>query len=157
MSFCQWNLNGLSAHDNIKISLLQAYITQSNCDIICLSETFLDSSILNDKDRIKIDGWSWIKSYHPSNSKKGGVCIYYKEHISLIKWDDICTQDNCLVTEIRSQTEKSFLTCLCYSPSQSQDEFKNFCTNFDILLHQINDELPICSIVIGGIYARCSR
>ena len=41
-----------------------------------------------------------------SDSKKGGVCIYYKEHISLIKWDDICTLDNCLVTEIRSQTEK---------------------------------------------------
>ena len=26
--FCRWNLNGLTAHDLIKISLLQAYITQ---------------------------------------------------------------------------------------------------------------------------------
>ena len=38
----------------------------------------------------------------------GGVCIYYKEHISLIKRDDICTLDNCLMTEICWQGEKCF-------------------------------------------------
>ena len=26
LKFCHWNLNGLTAHDGIKISLLQAYI-----------------------------------------------------------------------------------------------------------------------------------
>ena len=26
--FCHWNLNGLAAHDNIKIWLLQVYVTQ---------------------------------------------------------------------------------------------------------------------------------
>ena len=111
LTFYHWNLNGLTAHDNIKISLNQANVTQYNCDIICLSETFLNSSIQNDDDRIKIDGYNLIRSDHPSDSKKGGVCIYYKEHISLIKRDDICTLDSCLVTEIRSQNEKCFLTC----------------------------------------------
>ena len=48
----------------------------------------------------------------------GGVCIYYKEYISLIKRDDICTLDNCLMTEIRLQGEKCFLTCIYRSPSQ---------------------------------------
>ena len=43
------------------------------------------------------------------------------------------------------------------SPSQSQDEFKNFCTKFDILLSQINDERPISSIVPGDFNAWCSR
>ena len=28
LTFCHWNLNGLTAHDSIKISLLQAYVTQ---------------------------------------------------------------------------------------------------------------------------------
>ena len=42
-------------------------------------------------------------------------------------------------------------------PSQSQDGFENFCANFDIFLSQINDELPICSIVTGDFNARCSR
>ena len=45
LTFCHWNLNGLAARNNIKISLLQAYAAQDNCDIICLSEAFLYSSI----------------------------------------------------------------------------------------------------------------
>ena len=147
LTFCHWNLNGLTAHHSTKMSLLQAYITQHNYDIICLTETFLNSSIPSDDNRITIDGYNLIRSDHPSDSKKGGVCIYYKEHIPLILRDDINTLDNCLVTEIRSQNEKCFLTCIYRSPSQNQDEFKNFCTNFDILLNNINDELPLCSIV----------
>ena len=43
-------------------------------------------------------------------------------------------------------------TCIYRSPSQ--DEFKNFCTNFDILLSNINDKLPLCSIVTGDFDAR---
>ena len=39
----RWNLNGLTAHDSTKISLLQACVIQNNYDI-CLSETFLNSS-----------------------------------------------------------------------------------------------------------------
>ena len=140
------------ANTTFKISLLQY-----NCDIICLSETFLNISIQNDDDRIKSDEYNLIRSDHPSDSKKGGVCIYYREHISLIKRDDICTLDNCLVTEIRFQNEKCFLTCLYRSPSQSEDKFENFCTKFDIILSQINDALPICSIVTGDFNARYSR
>ena len=157
LTFCHWNLNGLTAHDSTKISLLQAYINQRNYDIICLTETFLNSSILSDDNKIKIDGYIIIRSDHPSDSKKGGVCIYYKEHIPLILRDDINTLDNCLVTEIRSQNEKCFLTCIYRSPSQNQDEFKNFCTNFDVLLNNIIDEIPLCSIVTGDFNARCSR
>ena len=85
LTFCHWNLNGLTAHDNIKISLLQAYVTQYNCDIICLSETFLNSSIQNDDDRIKIDGYNLIRSDDPSDSKKGGVFIIKSIYLLLNK------------------------------------------------------------------------
>ena len=130
LTFCHWNLNDVTAHDNIKILVLQAYVTQYSCGIICISETFLNSSIQNDEDRIKIDGYNLIRSGNPSDSKKGGVCIYYKEHISLIKGDDICTLDNCVVIEIRSQNEKCFLSSLYRSPSQSHDEFEDFCIKY---------------------------
>ena len=52
LTFCHWNLNGLTTHDSIKFSLLQAYITQHNYDIICLSETFLNCSIETNDDGI---------------------------------------------------------------------------------------------------------
>ena len=50
LTFCHWNLNGLTVHNSIKISLHQAYITQHNYDIIYLSETFLNSSIETNDD-----------------------------------------------------------------------------------------------------------
>ena len=115
LTFCHWNLNGLTAQNSIKISLLQAYITQHNYDMTCLSETFVNSLIEINDDRILIDGYNLIRAGHPSDSERGGVCIYFKENISLIK-RDICTLDNCLVTKIRSQGEKWFLTCIYRSP-----------------------------------------
>ena len=115
LNFCHWNSNGLTAHDSIESSLLQAYILQHNYDIICLSETFLNSSIKSNDDRISFDGYNLIRSGHPSDSKRSGVCIYYKEHIPLIKRDNICTLDNCLVMEIQSKGQKYFLTCIYHS------------------------------------------
>ena len=47
--------------------------------------TFLISLNQNDSDRIKIDGYNLITLDHPSDSKKGGVCVYYKKYISLYK------------------------------------------------------------------------
>ena len=67
LTFCYWNLNGLTAHDSTKISLLQAYITQHNNGIICLTETFLNSSILSDDNRITTDRFNLRRSDHPSD------------------------------------------------------------------------------------------
>ena len=47
-SICHWNLNIISAHNFIKVSLLSAYVSTHNFDILCLSET-----------------------YHPCNVKRG--------------------------------------------------------------------------------------
>ena len=71
-----------------------------------------------------------IRFDHPSDSKKGGICIYYKQRIPLISRDDLCTLDNCLVTEIRSQSEKSFLN-LWLPLTQSQSK------RIQNLLHKI--------------------
>ena len=154
LTFCHWNLNGVAAHEFIKVSLLQGYMTERNFDIICLSETFLNSSLDSEDDRLKIEGYNLIRSDHPSDSKKGGVCVYYKEHIPLVRRDDLCTLSNCLVTEIRLENEKCFLPCFYQSPSQTHE---NFCTNLDTLMDHINNELPICSVITGDLNDRCSR
>ena len=44
LSICHWNLNRIGAHNFIKVSLLIAYSSIHKYDIICLSETYLDSS-----------------------------------------------------------------------------------------------------------------
>ena len=59
----------------IKISLLKTYIATHKVDIICLSETYLDSSISNDDENSEIPGYDLFRADHPSNTKQGGVCI----------------------------------------------------------------------------------
>ena len=90
---------------------------------------FVHSSVHTNDDRISINVYNLIRADHPSDSKKGGVCIYYKEHIRLIKRENIRTSDNCFVPEIWSQGEEYLLTCIYRSPSQRHDEFDDFRTN----------------------------
>ena len=46
LSICHSNLNSISAHNYIKLSLLCAYISINKIDIICLSEIYIDSRYL---------------------------------------------------------------------------------------------------------------
>ena len=49
-SLCHWNLNRFPAHDFSKLSLIEAYNIHYNIhfDMICLSETYLDSFYVDD-------------------------------------------------------------------------------------------------------------
>ena len=38
-SICHWNLDNISAHSYIKLSLLRAYLFTHKFDVICISET----------------------------------------------------------------------------------------------------------------------
>ena len=42
-SICHWNLNSISVH-YIKLSILRPYLSTHKFDVICISETFLDSN-----------------------------------------------------------------------------------------------------------------
>ena len=70
-SYCHWNGNSILAHD--KLSLLAAYNSTQDYDTICISETYLDSSI--DENILKLDGYSLIIADHPGNMKRREVCI----------------------------------------------------------------------------------
>ena len=105
IKFCQWNLNGLAAADFIKVPLIQDLITTSNFDILCLSERFLDSSIPDDDLNIQINGYSLLRADHPNNFKRGGVYIYFKESLPLIRRNFLTTSKDCLVIKINVNNE----------------------------------------------------
>ena len=67
-SICHWNLNSLTAHNYLKVSLLRAYVAIKKFNVVCLSETYLDS--LSDDDNLNIPGYNVIRADHPSNTKK---------------------------------------------------------------------------------------
>ena len=90
LTLFQWDLNGIAAHDFAKISLIQSYALSCNTDIIFFSETFLDSSIEASDPNINISGYNSLRSDHPSNIREGGVCMFYKDYLPVIRRDDLC-------------------------------------------------------------------
>ena len=58
-----------------KVSLLSAYISVHKFDIICLSESYLNFEIPCDEENLEIPGYNLAREDHPSNSKRGGVCV----------------------------------------------------------------------------------
>ena len=83
LSTCYWNLNSIAAHNFAKLVLLKAFNLIPKFDIICLSETYLDSSILHNDGNLEIPGYNLVRSNPPSNKNRGGVCVYYKSHLPL--------------------------------------------------------------------------
>ena len=57
-SCCPWNANSILGHN--KISLLTAYHTVRRFNIICISETYLDSTV--DDKTIEITGYNLIRA-----------------------------------------------------------------------------------------------
>ena len=69
-NFCHWNLNNLPVRNYAKVLLLQAFNTLHKFELICLSETYLDSSISTEEKSLIIDGYALLCADHPSNTKK---------------------------------------------------------------------------------------
>ena len=106
--------------------LVGAFITNNNFDLVCLSETFLDSTITNNNVNIQINQYSLLRADHPNDIQCGGVCIYFKESLPLIRRNDLTNIKDCFVTKSNVNSEKCFFTCLYRSPSQSHDELECF-------------------------------
>ena len=69
-SLCHWNLNSLTACNYLTASLLQAYVAIKKFEVLCLSETYLDSYNLFDDDNFNLPGYNIVKIDHLSNTKK---------------------------------------------------------------------------------------
>ena len=124
-----------------------------NIDIICLSKTYLDSTIQWDNDNLEIPGYNLVRSDHPSNNKRGGVCIYYKAS-SPLRVINICFLQECIILEIMIGDKQCSLVALYRSLSQNQDEFDSFSKNLEITLDKLALNNPFMLVVIGDLNAK---
>ena len=74
---CHWNLNSIAAHNFSKINLLKAYLTIHKTDIVCLSETYLDSSFPVNDENLVIEGYKLGRCDHPTNSKCSAIGLHH--------------------------------------------------------------------------------
>ena len=106
--------------------MLKAYNSVPKFDIICLSETYLDSKILPDNSNLKIPDYNLVRSDHPSNKKLGGACVYYKSYLPLRIIDINYIDNECARFELMVDDELCNFITLYMSASYSQDLFESF-------------------------------
>ena len=155
-SFCHWNLNSIAAHNFSKLSLLKAYNVELKFDMICLSETFLDCSIPSNYERLNMKGHKLIRADNPSDSKKGGVGIYYKEFLAAgsVKVKNL---NECLIFEVSIKNKRGYVVSLYRSPSQTQDEFDIFLINLEQSIGDIIVKNPLFVLITGDFNVRSSN
>ena len=135
-SVYHWNLNSLIVHSFSKFNHLKAYNSIYKYDFICLSETYLDSSIPD--NLIDIEGYKLIQADHPDNIKRGGVSIYYKESLP-VRVISLPYFKEALLLEMSNKNKKVMVSVIYRSPSQTNDKFEAFLSNFQMLLNDINN------------------
>ena len=155
-SISQWNVNSLSAHNYAKIFLLKAYIAIHRFDIICISETYLNSSTSPDYNNLKISGYNLIRSDHLSNNKRGGICIYYKHFLPMAILNVQYLQE-CINLEMKIGDKVCNFISLYRSPSQTLDNFETFSKNFELNLENIVYRNSFLVVVIGDFYVKSSK
>ena len=138
------------------MSLLRAYISINKIDIICLSETYLDSSIPSDDDNLELSGYNLVRADNPTNTKRGGICIYYHNSLHL-KVIDIQFLNECINFEIRISGKLCTFLFLCRSPSQTRDTFETLADNFVLTLDTVVNKNPFLIVALGDFNAKTTN
>ena len=99
LSCCHWNVNSLLAHNGTKVTSLEVYNSVFIYDFICISKMYLDSTSCSDNNNLNILGYNLTRADHPSNLKRGSVCIYYKESLAVQTLNNIVLP-KCLVCKV---------------------------------------------------------
>ena len=149
-------MNNISAHNYIKVSLLRAYISTHKFDVICISETYLDSDTSDDDDNLKIAGYNLTRADHPSNTKRSGVCNFYK-HSLAFKLLNIHHLKECMNFEISFGGKMCNFISLYRSSSQSSETFEDFADNLELNLDKIANKSPYLLVALGDFDVKSSN
>ena len=87
---------------------------------------------------IGIEGDKLIRADHPDNIKRGGVFIYYKESLP-VQVINLSYFKEALLLETSSNNKKVMVSVIYRSPSQTNDEFEAYLSNFHMLLNDLNN------------------
>ena len=99
-------------------------------DIICISESYLNSDTSSNDNNLNIPGYNVSRADHPS------ACIRFDLKIGSKLYT--------IVSRYRS-------------PSQSADEFDNFLKKLNLTMESITQKNPFLTVVIGDFNARSSK
>ena len=116
--------------------------------MIYLSGTYLDSSYSDDNTQLNLKDFTLIRADNPHNCKRGGVSIFFKEHLAVRPVSPLNLNES-LKLEIDIQNKKRFVISLYRSPNQSKDEFDQFLLNLEQLISDRMSQNPHFISVTG--------
>ena len=95
----------------------------------------------------------WITQDNPSNTKSGGVYLYYKWSLPL-KVKEVSYIKECINFGVKTGEKTCNFVSLYRYPSQTKDEFENFIKNLEHNLEHIARKSPFLIVVLGNFNAK---
>ena len=111
-----------------------------------------DSLVLEGDKNIQLIGYNMIREDHPSNAKRGGVCIFYKETLG-VRVVNLSNLTEYNICEVSIQNNKGYIGVVHRSPSQDVIEFQNFLSNFESILSDTTTNNALFTIILGDFNA----
>ena len=84
----------------------------------------------------------------PSDSKRAGICFYYKESLGG-KIINLSARNERILCEVSMENCKDFIAVRCRSPSQNNDQFENFLSSIEDLINKITLSNPLFYLILG--------
>ena len=100
-----------------------------------------------------VEGYSIVRADHPSNTKRGGVCIYYHDKTSVWQMSNINLPEYLACDSVIGKPKGCVIT-LYRSPSQNQSEFEHLLLSLENLLYNIRNKDPAFTTLLGDFNAR---
>ena len=100
--------------------MLEAYNIAHKYDIICISESYLDSAVPLDDNSFFRNGYNLTRTDHPDDVKRGGVCMSYKENLPR-RIISTSYFDQCLLCKVTCQNHKGYIAVIYHSPSHAMN------------------------------------
>ena len=76
-------------------------------------KTYVDFTVAADDKDLVIEGYNLVCADHPSNPKKGGICIYYKESLT-VHLINVNYLSECLLWEVTFDNKKGYIFAVLY-------------------------------------------
>ena len=105
---------------------------------------------------MELPAYNLVRADNPTNTKRGGVCIYYHNSLPL-KVIDIQFLNECINFEIGIAGKLCSFLCLYKSPSQTRDIFEAFADNFELTLDTIVIKNPFLIFTLAGFNAKITN
>ena len=162
--FGMWNIDSLLARGGSKKSMVEGLDSCHKFDIFGLCETyFTDKTPDND---IFLNGFSetvfradckdcTADTDAEGGRPKGGVCLYFKEHVPIVERKDLVFTDETIIAEIKLRRKKIFFILSYRPPSKNTiGDVASYCSKMKDSIDKIAKEHPSLVVLTGDFNAR---